>query len=447
MKKNRSKVPFNPAKFPFFYGYVIFICAALGMLMSGPGQTIGVSAFTDSLVEYLKISRFQLSLAYMIGTIASSFMIRRAGKLLDTYSVRRVVSVSVVGLGIFLFYMAYCDKISENFGGGVIVSMVVVTIGFWMIRFCGQGVLSLSSRTMLMKWFDKKRGRANAFLGIFIVVTFSFIPAIFDSIKSLYNWRGAWVLLGLIAVLYSVFVMIFYRDKPEDSGLLPDGVTEKERDEEIANTPESEIEENWEYSEVIKNYTFWVFNISLAMYSLIITAVTFHIESIFAVAGRGHDEAFGMFKYAAGIGVIVNLAIGFLSDGKFLKHRLNWVLLLMLAGLTGELVGVVMLDSSDMSVPIIILGHGIASGVFGVISSLVWPRYFGRKNLGQVSGLGMAYMVFFSAIGPSIFGWSFEFFQGYTVSSYILMAVLVILLLGTFKAVFPHRKHKHIYKD
>ena len=440
MVRNKAKIPFDPAKVPFFYGYVIFICSSFGMLMSGPGQTIGVSAFTDALVENLHISRFELSIAYMIGTVASSFLIGKAGKLLDKYSVRRVVSGTVIGLGLFLFYMAYCDKIAGLFGGGVIAAMVVVTVGFWMIRFCGQGILGLSSRTMLMKWFNKKRGRINAFLGIFIVVTFSFIPAVFNWMRELAGWRGAWVLLGCVALVYVVFVLIFYRDKPEDSGLLPDGISAQELEQELKNATADDIEEDWEYAEVLRNYTFWIFNISLGMYSLVITAVTFHIASIFEVAGRGTDEAFGMFKYAAAIGVVVNLTVGFLSDMKFCKHRLNWILLVMVASLALELIGVALLDSLQ-SVFLIILGQGVASGVFGVLSSLVWPRYYGRKHLGQINGLAMAFMVFFSAVGPSIFGWSFEFFGGYGNSSYILIAILIVLGLGTFHAKFPHRKH------
>ncbi len=440
MRKKRAKIPFDPAKFPFFYGYIIFICAAFGMIMSGPGQTIGVAAFTDSLVENLKISRFQLSLAYMIGTIASSFMIGKAGKMLDYYSVRRVVSVSVVGLGLFLFYMAYSDLISDFFGGGVVVAMVVITLGFWMVRFFGQGILSLSSRTMLMRWFDKKRGRANAFLGIAIVVTFSFLPTIYNSIRAIYDWRFVWVLLGIMSIAYAVFVLVFYRDRPEDSGLLPDGITEEEHARDLATASKEDLEEEWEYKEVLRNYTFWIFNISLGMYSLVVTAVTFHIESIFEVAGKSSAEAFGMFKMAAIIGVCLNLAVGFLSDTRKFKHRLNWLLLLMLCGLTLELLGVLLLSTNDNSVTMIVIGHGVAAGVFSVVSSLVWPRYFGRTHLGQISGLAMSFMIFFSAVGPSIFGWSFEFFGEYNAASYIVAAVLVVLALCSLVAKFPHRK-------
>ncbi len=437
---NRAKIPFDPAKFPFFYGYMIFFCSSMGMLMSGPGQTTGISAFTNSLIAHLHITRFELSITYMLGTIASAVLIGWFGKVLDIFSVRRVVSLSVIGLGCFLFYMAYCDKIADFFGGGIVAAMVVATIGFWMVRFCGQGILSLTSRNMLMKWFDQKRGRANAFLGVFIVVTFSFMPPIFNALQEATSWRGAWVILGIISICYSLFVLIFYRDKPEDSGLLPDGVSMEERDRELREVASADREVDWEYGAVLKNYSFWIFNIGLSMYSLIITAVTFHIESIFQVAGRGSDEAFGMFKYAAIIGVVVNIACGFLADGKFFKHRLHWLLLILLLGLIGAMFGVVLLESSALAVLLIIIGHGVSSGVFGATSSLVWPRYYGRAHLGQVSGLAMSFMILFSAIGPSIFGWSYEYCNGYSVGSYIIIGVLVLFAFGSLWAKFPHQK-------
>ena len=75
-----SKKPFDPSRWPFFYGWVIILMGTLGILMSIPGQTIGVSTFTDSLIEMLSINRDQISLAYMIGTVLSSFLLTKAGK-------------------------------------------------------------------------------------------------------------------------------------------------------------------------------------------------------------------------------------------------------------------------------------------------------------------------------------------------------------------------------
>jgi MFS transporter, OFA family, oxalate/formate antiporter len=69
-----KNIPFSPAKWPFFYGWVIVFAGIVGIIMSIPGQTIGVSVFTDHLINALDISRVNLSMAYMTGTIMSGLL-------------------------------------------------------------------------------------------------------------------------------------------------------------------------------------------------------------------------------------------------------------------------------------------------------------------------------------------------------------------------------------
>ena len=79
MKQSKfAGIPFSASKSPFYYGWVIIVVGTLGLLMTIPGQTIGLSTFTDSLIDALSISRDQLSLAYMCGTIASSLLLIKA---------------------------------------------------------------------------------------------------------------------------------------------------------------------------------------------------------------------------------------------------------------------------------------------------------------------------------------------------------------------------------
>lgn len=51
-----ARIPFSAARAPFFYGWIIILMGTLGVLMSTPGQTIGLSTFTDSLIEVLSIN-------------------------------------------------------------------------------------------------------------------------------------------------------------------------------------------------------------------------------------------------------------------------------------------------------------------------------------------------------------------------------------------------------
>ena len=76
--KRRCNKPFPPSKIPFFYGWVILAAGTIGVLMSIPGQTMGVSVFTENLLGELQINRNNLSLAYLFGTLGSGLMITRA---------------------------------------------------------------------------------------------------------------------------------------------------------------------------------------------------------------------------------------------------------------------------------------------------------------------------------------------------------------------------------
>ena len=89
----------DPAKSPIFYGYIILVIGTIGIYCSIPGQTIGVSVFTDPVKDALGLSRNQFSNAYMIGTIASSLVIGRAGVWFDTYGARYVAFFAALTRG------------------------------------------------------------------------------------------------------------------------------------------------------------------------------------------------------------------------------------------------------------------------------------------------------------------------------------------------------------
>ena len=75
----KPSFPFEPKKFPFFYGWWIPVVATFGMLASIPGQTIGVGVFTEHLLSVSNLSRLDLSIAYMLGTVGSSLLFHTGG--------------------------------------------------------------------------------------------------------------------------------------------------------------------------------------------------------------------------------------------------------------------------------------------------------------------------------------------------------------------------------
>ena len=105
--------PFSPSRLPFFYGWVILVAGTIGILMSIPGQTMGVSVFTDNLIDDLGISRNSLSLAYLFGTLVSGLMITRAGKLYDKHGARVMAFIAGVMLGTMLVFLTRIDRLVD----------------------------------------------------------------------------------------------------------------------------------------------------------------------------------------------------------------------------------------------------------------------------------------------------------------------------------------------
>ena len=98
----RADWPFDIRRVPFFYGWVILLLSTLGILVSIPGQTMGMAVFTDPLIDALGLSRTQLSVAYMVGTIGSSLFLTRAGRLYVRFGGRLMVAVSSLSLALMV---------------------------------------------------------------------------------------------------------------------------------------------------------------------------------------------------------------------------------------------------------------------------------------------------------------------------------------------------------
>jgi len=425
--KNGGRRPF-PARLPFFYGWVILAVGTLGIFMSIPGQTMGVSVFTDDLIRVLGLSRARLSLAYMIGTILSALILTPMGRQLDRHGARRIGTGVIFLFGGVLVGLSFVDRIS-GFLGSILpgaagwIAFPVMILGFFLIRFLGQGVLTLLSRNMVMKWFDRYRGMANAFMGVAVSFAFSLAPRVLNGQVLRYRWDGAWRNMGIfLATAGVLFFWLFSRDNPEECGLVPDGpIHLKRKREESSTTPSRE----YTLPEARKTLPFWVMGLTLAMNALFTTAMTFHVVSIFAEAGFSRIQAVGIFLPASIISVVFNFAASWLSD--FIRYR--YILIVQIASQLLTMFFLARL-APGFSYIMVILGYGVMGGLFNVTNSIVWPRYY--RNLNSITGMVMGMIVAGSAVGPWLFSLLRDRTGSYGAASLLCFAVSLILLVLAF---------------
>lgn len=440
IKKKYNQFPFNPNKVPFFYGWVVLFVATVGVLCSAPGQTTGVSTFTDYLIESIGINRDQISTAYMFGTIGSSLILTYAGKLYDKYGARWVGMAAALVLGFVLVLLSQTDRIikavvSPDSGLYVSVAIAVCILFFFMLRFSGQGVITMVSRNMLMKWFIARRGFVNGISSVFVSLGFSIAPLSFDLLIEGTSWRWAWLIMALgIGVGFFLFVFIFFRDNPEDCGQIPDGEKHGNKEKDVIVKPFKQFT----LKEARSGLTFWLFVLPIAIYALFITGYVFHLVSLFGEAGIDKESALSVFIPISLISVTLAFIGGWISD----KIKLQYLLFLLLAGEVVALYSLANINTGFYYYAFII-GSGIPSGMYNVLLSVAWPRFYGREHLGKITGFVMAIIVFASALGPILFSLSHSKFGSYSYAIYMLLVFVVIISAVAYKAHNPQDKFEN----
>ena len=435
MKNPNSYSFVKPKKFPFFYGYIVLIFGSIGVLFSIPGQTVGVSVFTDPVKDALRLSRNQFSNAYMIGTLLSAFFVTKAGRLFDKFGARIVGFFAAFILGLALIVFSFSQKIAYSIqalfdSSSWIIPFILLCLLFFLIRFCGQGVLTMASRNMIMMWFDKNRGKVNSISSIAISLGFSSSPIFINYIIDTKGWEMSWQILALCLLIFSFFVLQFYRNKPEDFGLLPDGFKTDATKKTIITS-----ELNFNLIEAKKTRAFWMFGCALAFSSFLITGFTFHVISIFESNSYARDEAISIFLPISLIAISVSTIANILSD--YIAHKV-YLYIMIFSGLLAAY-GLLILKTT-FGIYFLIAGLGMYSGLFAVVNAVTWPRYFGRKFLGEITGKVASFLVIASAIAPSLFSYCFTTFGDYKFISYLLLPFLIFMFFAAFKVKNPQTK-------
>jgi MFS family permease len=75
--------------------------------------------------------------------------------------------------------------------------------------------------------------------------------------------------------------------------------------------------------------------------------------------------------------------------------------------------------------------------MFGITSNITWPRFFGRRHLGAISGFASALTVAGSAVGPLLFSALFVSSGSYAVPAAVCGVLAFILFVAAFWAERP----------
>lgn len=415
-----SAWPFDPKRSPIYYGWIVWLFSTIGFLVSIPGQTMGMAVFTDPFIDAFGLTRTQLATAYLFGTIGSSFFLTSAGRWFDRLGGRTMITLSSFFLGLMVLYISYIDVFSRTLGNSIYITFLLMLVGFFGVRFWGQGVLTSCCRNVLLLWFVERRGLVSGIRGVVVSFGFSLAPLVLAYLILTLGWRGAlWALAIVAGFLFALLALVFIRDNPASCGLTVDG---KEEPTTIGST--TKLVSSKTIAEARRSPVFWLYSLSLAMHALFGTALTFHIVAIFNEAGLSREVAFGYFLPSAIFATVTNLIGSYLVDSAPLKPFLVTMLIAFSIGAWG----LINLDQ-NWGYWLLAAGFGAGGGLWGITSNLAFIRFFGAIHLGEISGFNTSISVFASAIGPFSFSLAADILGSYNSAAQICLAGLAILIV------------------
>ena len=405
---------------PIYYGWVVWLVALIGVNSSAPGQSFSVSLFMDYFIEDFGLDRTAVSSLYGAGTFLASLSLTWVGRQIDRWGNRRVGTVTSI---LFALVLALSSLINGP---------VMLFFAFVGLRGLGQGALTLIGSTAVANWFRQRRGRMMSLAAL----TFALFQGIYVNLLRLlletYDWREVFVLLGIVvALLVLPSIALFMRDKPEQYGLQPDAAAAVESE---GSGDSREVEDNWTLGEALRTPMLWVLLFARMLASAWLTGLILHQVSIFSVLGYSAQvvtETYALLSIVAGGSALL---------GGFLIDRFNpivVIILKLLALIAATVLAMAMRESWQLMM--YALSFGMVIGIGYVFDGAVWPNLFGREFQGEIRGFVFAALVIGSAIGPALFGFSYDYAGGYAPVLWLGAGLSAIVLVASLMVRSPRR--------
>jgi MFS family permease len=394
---------------PVFYGWVIWIVATLGMIATSPGQAFTVSLFIDHYIADFGIDRTTVSTLFSLGTFFAALSLTWVGMRIDRQGNRAVGVVIAIVFAVVLVLLSLTN------------GMIPLLLGFFAIRFLGQGSLFLVSTTAIARWWRYQRGWmiGLALVG-FALFRAAYQPALQSLIDSV-GWRTSWVILGLgVGVIIVPLWWVFMRDQPEQYGLLPDGEGQPADVIALLEDPvDSEV--NWTLKQAQRTAAFWVFLFGRILSASWGTGLIFHQVSIFDQVGHSAIVAAQTFGTISLVTALVTPLIG-----RYISRIRPGIVMAvqLLATISALLLALVMTETWMLHLYAISFGLMMALG--GAFNGTVWADLFGRLHHGAIRGFVATAMVLGTSIGPILFGFSYDHLGGYAPVVYLGVALILI---------------------
>ena len=350
-----------------YYGWMIVALAALAMVATLPGRTVGLGLITEPLISEFGLTRIEYARFNMIATLLGTAGALIAGPLTDRFGIRVTLSGTLILLGCLVMTM------SQWVTAATVMAFLILT------RTVGQSALSTISVTSVGKWFTTRLAIAMGVFSVIVAIGFSVAIVGAQTQIAIVGWRKVWMTIGLSILILGLLCVALARR----------GESSHQASEELGNGTVLTLRE------ALLTPCFWVFAIGMALYGGLIASVSLFNESILQELGFGQET----FRYAMAGLMSAGLLGNMIAAWSARRIGLPRVMAVSLAILT-----IVMLTYDRLQSDWQVITHagifGFCGGVLSVLFFTGFGQAFGHTHLGKIQGCAQALAVIASALGP-----------------------------------------------
>ncbi|MDZ4196110.1 MAG: MFS transporter, partial [Candidatus Izemoplasmatales bacterium] len=323
-----------------------------------------------------------ISSAYSIATTVSGLLLIFVGKAIDKHGNKRMMLIIGVLLALTAFYNSFVS------------SIIMISFGFFMLRYFGQGSMTLLPNALVPQWFSKHRAFAISISGIGSLLGTLIVPSLNLWMISSYGWQTAWRIWSIVIALFFLpLVVLFVGNQPEDYGLtvenepLDPNIDQSTLLEKIAN-------ESYTLKEALSTKSFWIAGFISMLPAMFSTGLTFHFFTIMNLKSVSDQESAFIIGLIAFPAFFIPFIAKPVIDRFPVKHILKCTVSMSLLSMVFLLFGVI----NYLTAIVFILFYGLAVAIQSITLNVLWPNYYGRASLGSIRSVATVFMVIGSAL-------------------------------------------------
>ena len=404
-----------------YYGWVIAGTLAVTETTSWGVLYYAFAVFLVPMQEELGWSRTAVTGAYSLGLLVSALAAPLAGRWLDRHGPRGIMTLgSMAGAVLLLGWAAVEDLL--------VFYLVWVGIGLAMAA-----TLYEPAFAVLAKWFERSRARALLLVTLAGGLASTIFLPLSAWLVEAQGWRGA--LLTLAAVLAFLTVLphaLVLRRRPEDLGLLPDGIeptrSPQEETARMANELRTE-RRSVPLGAALRGPAFWLLVAALFLGTLSQAAMYVHLIPYLAEKDYRLGSAATLTGLIGASQVFGRVIIAFL-EGRLPRDVVTAGIFALQAAALVVLIG----WPSPLGVLMFVLPFGAASGAVTLARASAVADFYGPAHYGSIGGVVGMFVTGARTLAPVGAGAMSAALDGYVPVLWTLVSGSALAAIAMFMA-------------